>query len=162
MEAVIFIGIQGAGKSTFYRQRFLGTHTRISLDTLRTRRREQLLVESCLKAGQPFVVDNTNSLRTDRARYIGPARRAGFRIIAYFFHIPLQHAIRRNLQRESEQKVPVAALGGGHVGQIRAQLQRPSLEEDFDKIYTVELTAENRFAVTSETASGEGKEQADK
>jgi predicted kinase len=157
MEAVIFIGIQGAGKSTFYRQRFLGTHTRISLDTLRTRRREQLLLESCLKAGEPFVVDNTNSLRTDRARYIGPARRAGFRIIAYFFHVPLQDAIRRNLQRESEQKVPVAAL----VSTFK-KLQRPSLEEGFDKIFAVELTAENRFAVTSETASGEGKEQADK
>lgn len=28
MEAIIFVGIQGAGKSTFYRDRFFNTHIR--------------------------------------------------------------------------------------------------------------------------------------
>jgi predicted kinase len=41
MEAVIFVGIQASGKSTFYCQRFFATHMRISLDMLRTRRRER-------------------------------------------------------------------------------------------------------------------------
>jgi hypothetical protein len=31
MEAVLFIGIQAAGKSTFYRQRFADTHIRLQL-----------------------------------------------------------------------------------------------------------------------------------
>jgi hypothetical protein len=30
MEAVLFVGIQGAGKSTFYLQRFFDTHVRIT------------------------------------------------------------------------------------------------------------------------------------
>jgi len=38
MEAVIFVGLQAAGKSTFYRERFFDTHVRINLDMLRTRR----------------------------------------------------------------------------------------------------------------------------
>ena len=41
MEAVILIGIQGAGKSTFYKDRFFNTHVRINLDMLKTRHREK-------------------------------------------------------------------------------------------------------------------------
>ena len=40
MEAVILCGVQGSGKTTLYRDRFLETHARISLDLLRTRARE--------------------------------------------------------------------------------------------------------------------------
>src|SRR4029077_2067989 len=76
MEAIIFVGVQGSGKTTFYRERFFDTHLRISLDMLRTRHREQLLVAACLAAKQPFVIDNTNPLPADRARYIGLAREA--------------------------------------------------------------------------------------
>ena len=74
MEAIIFIGIQGAGKSTFFKERFFDTHVRINLDTLRTRRREEILLNACLQSRQPFVVDNTNPLPADRSRYLGPAR----------------------------------------------------------------------------------------
>ncbi len=92
MEAVIFIGIQGSGKSSFFRERFFDTHVRINLDMLRTRRREELLVAACLEAGQSFVIDNTNPLPSDRARYVGRARAAGFRTVAYFFESSLQEA----------------------------------------------------------------------
>jgi predicted kinase len=44
MEAVILIGIQGSGKSTFCRERFFNTHIRINLDMLKTRHRERYLV----------------------------------------------------------------------------------------------------------------------
>lgn len=32
MQAVIFVGLQGAGKTTFYKERFFATHLRLSLD----------------------------------------------------------------------------------------------------------------------------------
>ena len=44
MESIILVGVQGAGKSTFYRERFAATHVRISLETLQARAREQLLL----------------------------------------------------------------------------------------------------------------------
>jgi predicted kinase len=89
MEAVILIGIQAVGKSTFYYQRFFDTHMRINLDMLRTRRREQILVEACLTAKQSFVVDNTNVTRAERARYIPLARAAQFHIVGYYFQSTL-------------------------------------------------------------------------
>jgi len=85
MEAVVLIGIQASGKTSFYRQRFFATHVRISLDLLRTPERESALVETCLRIQQRFVVDNTNLTAAERARYLLPARAAGFRVIGYFF-----------------------------------------------------------------------------
>jgi predicted kinase len=34
--SLLFIGIRGSGKTTFFRERFFETHVRISLDLLRT------------------------------------------------------------------------------------------------------------------------------
>jgi len=143
MEAVIFVGVQGSGKSTFYRERFFDTHLRINLDMVRTRHREQLLLAACLAGKQPFVIDNTNPLPSDRARYIGPARGAGFRVVAYFFETSLADAIRRNNERAGKQKVPVPAIAGTF-----RKLQAPSLEEGYNAVYKVMLSPEGAFVVS--------------
>jgi predicted kinase len=143
MEAVIFVGVQSSGKSTFYRERFFDTHVRINLDMLRTRHREQLLLAACLTGKQAFVIDNTNPLPSDRARYIGPAREAGFRVVAYFFETPLRDAIRRNNERAGKQKVPVPAIAGT----IR-KLQAPTMEDGYDAIYKVTISPEGGFVVS--------------
>lgn len=57
MEAVIFVGLQAAGKSIFYRERFFTTHLRINMDQLRTRHRERALLAWCIAHRQRFVVD---------------------------------------------------------------------------------------------------------
>lgn len=141
-EAVIFIGAQASGKTSFYRQRFFETHLRISLDMLRTRQREQQLLAACLEAKQSFVIDNTNPLPADRARYIQRSREAGFRVVAYFFLTSLQDAIRRNRQRTGKQQVPVPAIAGTF-----RKLQAPSLGEGFDALYTVAVAPEDSFVV---------------
>lgn len=143
VEAVIFIGGQGSGKSTFYRETFFDTHVRINLDMLRTRNREKLILEACIAAEQSFVADNTNPTTDDRARYIAPARAAGFRMIAYFFSTPMGEALRRNNLRKGKQRVPPAAIAGTF-----KKIQRPTLDEGFDEIHTVELTSADRFVVT--------------
>lgn len=142
MEAVILVGVQGAGKSTFYRERFFDTHVRINLDMLRTRKREEQLLAACLAAGQSFVVDNTNPQAGDRAKYIGPARANGFRVIAYFFDVPLRDAMRRNHERKLLKKIPAVAVAGTH-----KKLERPRKDEGFDEIFTVQVTEPAGFGV---------------
>jgi predicted kinase len=140
MEAVLFIGIQGAGKSTFYLQRFLDTHVRINLDMLKTRYREEVFLQACLLAKQPFVVDNTNVLAAERARYIVPAREAGFRVVGYYFPVPVRHAIGRNQKREGKKKLPVQGILGTY-----KRLEPPRREEGFDVLRCVTVTEENEF-----------------
>jgi len=145
MEAVIFVGVQGSGKTCFYRERFFETHDRISLDVLRTRQREQLLLAACVQGRQAFVIDNTNPLPSDRARYIAPARAAGFRVVVYFFETSLRDAIRRNNQRGGKKKVPVPGVAATF-----RKLQVPTQEENIDAVYVVKISHENRFVVTTE------------
>ena len=64
MDAVILAGPQATGKTTFFAQRFLETHSRVSLDLLRTRNRESLFVDLCIRTQMRFVVDNINVLPT--------------------------------------------------------------------------------------------------
>jgi predicted kinase len=134
MEAVLLIGIQGSGKSTFYQQRFFRTHVRINLDMLKTRHREELLVRACIAAEQAFVVDNTNVLERERARYIAWTRPAGFRVCGYYLQTDLRDALRRNSQRPGKERIPES----GVLARYR-QLQPPRWEEGFDALYIVTI-----------------------
>lgn len=140
MEAVIFIGVQASGKSTFYRQRFVDTHLRLNLDMLRTRHREAILLRACLAAKQSFVVDNTNPTRAERAKYITAAHEAGFRVIGYYFSAKLKDALARNAQRTGKQCVPEQG--------VRATYQRlelPRYDEGFDMLHYVQIADDGTF-----------------
>ena len=142
MEAVLFVGIQGSGKTTFYKERFFETHVRISRDMLRTRNRQRLLVAACLAARQPFVVDDTNAERARRAEHIAPAKAAGFRVIGFYFRSPLAEALRRNRERPPGRVVPEAGVAGTH-----KRLEPPAWEEGFDELHVVEAAPGGGFLV---------------
>jgi predicted kinase len=142
MEAVILIGIQGSGKSSFCKGRFFDTHVRINLDMLRRRPREAILVEACLKARQPFVVDNTNPTRADRQRYIPAAKAAGFRIVGYYFESDVDACDRRNRQRPAAKVVPRSAVVAAH-----GRLEPPALDEGFDELHHVTIGPDGAFVV---------------
>ena len=142
MEAVILVGVQAAGKSTFYRERFFDTHVRINRDMLKTKNREQVLLEACLRARQPFVVDNTNVLAAERARYIQAARAAGFRVVGYFLRATPREAIARNKLRAGRAVIPIPGI----LGTLK-KLEEPRRDEGFDELYAVTLTADNLYVV---------------
>ena len=142
MQVVIFIGIQAMGKSTFYLRRFFRTHTRINLDMLRTRHRERLMVQACLDAKQPFVVDNTNPAVTDRERYISAAKSAGFEVIGYYFRSDVDACLARNEARPSDEQGPETAILGTY-----KRLEIPSVKEGFDQLFYVRTSEDGEFVV---------------
>jgi predicted kinase len=142
MEAVILIGIQGTGKSTFCRERFFNTHIRLNLDMLKTRHREGLLFKACLDAKQPIVVDNTNVRAMERALYLADARAAGFKVIGYYFRSAPGEALKRNEQRSGKDRIPAR----GVLGTFK-QLELPRREEGFDDLYYVRINSAGEFEV---------------
>jgi hypothetical protein len=133
MEAMIFVGIQASGKSTF---------VRISLKLLGTRRRERSLLDWCLDYQQPFTVDNTNPTAAERAIYIAPAKAAGFRVVGYVFVSDVPASIRRNEDRSGAARVPPAAIGG-----TKRRLELPTLSEGFHALHLVRIGDDGRFVV---------------
>lgn len=142
MEAILLIGLQASGKSTFYRQRFFNTHVRINLDMLKTRHREKRFLEVCLETLQPFVVDNTNPAKEDRRRYIEPAKAAGFRVVGYYLRSKVEECKGRNAERPQRQQVPLGGLLGTY-----KRLELPSLSEGFDDLYYVKIGEDGQFVV---------------
>ena len=138
MQAIIFTGIQGGGKTTFYAERFLKTHVRISLDLLKTRNKERQFVQLCLATGQKFVVDNTNPTIAERSRYIEAAKAYRFEVIGYFFNTTITEAIERNSRRAGKENISVIGIRSTF-----KKMQSPTPGEGFDSLY--EVTIRNGF-----------------
>lgn len=142
MEAIIFMGIQASGKTTFYRHNFFDTHIRLSLDMLKTRHRQRLLIDACILAKQRFVIDNTNVRREERAEFIQQAQAGGFSIRGYFFEPQVKRCIAWNEQREGKACIPVKGILG-----TLERLERPSLAEGFDQLNRVRVAPTGEFIV---------------
>lgn len=131
--AIIFIGIQASGKSTFYHEQF-EDYVHINLDTLHTRNKEKLLLQECVENGSSFVVDNTNPTREDREKYIRAARDHGYRVQGYYFQSSVSDCIARNQNREGKARVPDQAVAATH-----RKLELPEYGEGFDELFYVRM-----------------------
>ena len=129
---VILMGLQGSGKSTFYRMHLSEDFVRVNLDTLKTRYQEKLLIEECLYLQKSFAVDNTNPTRADRERYISVAKEHDYRIVGYFMESKIKDCMQRNALREGVAKVPDKAIAA-----TSNKLEIPSYDEGFDELYFV-------------------------
>ncbi|MEM7182963.1 MAG: AAA family ATPase [Spirochaetota bacterium] len=135
MEAIFLIGIQGSGKSTFYKNRFFNTHLRISNDLLKTKNRVEKLVEYAIETDTKVVFDNTNFDKTVRMDWIKKLRQNRFRIIGYFFEVNVDRALEWNQKRNSKEIVPKVGI----LGTLK-KLNRPTYEEGFDILYGVNIS----------------------
>lgn len=147
MELVLFIGLQGSGKSSFYRERFADSHVLVSKDLWpRARRRDarqQRLIADALAAGRSVVVDNTNPTPEIRAPLIALGKAHGARVMGYAFESRLEDCLARNARREGRAQVPEVALYA-----TRKVLRWPSPTEGFDALHFVRFTPEGTFDVT--------------
>lgn len=133
MEAIVFIGLQASGKSSFYKERFFSTHVRISLDLLRTRYREERMLSTCLETQQRFVIDNTNPTKEERHKYIAAAKAASYSVVGYYFRSKADECLARNQMRGE----PIPSVG---VLATAKKLTLPSYSEGFDQLNYVRLT----------------------
>lgn len=146
MKMILLTGAQGAGKSTFFQSRFRDSHARINIDMLRTRQRQRGLIEACPAFKQLFLVDNTNTTRAGRARYLLMARGASFSAHGCCFFARFETLLERNAGRIGKASVPDAA--------IRATLRRfeqPSLDEGSDALHRVTLRTDGDFEIAELT-----------
>ena len=141
MEAIIFVGLQASGKSTFYKNHYFNTHLRISNDLLKTRYREKKLLDICLETGMPFVVDNTNPTREVRAKYIEVLKGSKFKIRCVYFRIDLERSLAWNRGRSGAALIPDVGIFDTH-----KRIELPSLAEGFDELHYVDII-DNQFIV---------------
>lgn len=141
MELVILSGLQGSGKSSFFRERFEKTHLHVSKDLMRNVRdreaRQRRLIADALAARRSVVVDNTNPTPAQRVPLIELGRAHGARIVGYFFDVPLKLCLARNAQRSGRARVPDVAIFT-----TAKRLVPPSVEEGYDALYTVRPDAD--------------------
>ena len=141
-QAIIFIGIQASGKTTFYNQMLSdGYYTHISLDVLHTRNMENQVMMDCLNNGKSFVIDNTNPKISDRKLYIQKAKEYGYQVIGIFFQSIVKDCVLRNEERGGI--VPSKAIAC-----TSNKLQMPSKAEGFDELYYVRIN-NNEFEITT-------------
>lgn len=133
LELVIFTGLPGSGKSTYYRDHYAATHVHVSKDLMPNVRardeRQWREIEAALAAGRSVVVDNTNPSREARAPLIALGRRFGAKIVGVFFDVDAGVCIARNRGREGRARVPNVAIFT-----TRKKLQPPALDEGFDEL----------------------------
>ncbi|MCB0632201.1 MAG: AAA family ATPase [Saprospiraceae bacterium] len=141
MQGIIFIGIQGSGKSTFYKENFFNTHVRISMDLLRTRNKEEQLLDKCLELQQRVVIDNTNPTRKERQLYIEKFRQRKYEVIGYYFCSNVQDALKRNELRKGKERITEVGILS-----TAKKMELPASEEGFSKLYYVEIV-DNHFVV---------------
>lgn len=135
-ELVIFVGLQAAGKSTYFAAQLAATHVHVSKDLMtntrdRDRRQEREIV-AALTAGRSVVVDNTNPTPVVRAPLIALGRRHGARVIACYFETTIKDAVARNRAREGKARVPDVAIFV-----TAKKLVPPTAEEGFDEVRVI-------------------------
>ena len=125
---VILMGLQGSGKSTFFAREFADKgFEHISLDILKTRRKEAEVLQDCIDNNKDCVIDNTNPTKADRSRYIVPGKHCDFRVVGYFLQSKLGDCLERNERRE--RKVPKKGILATF-----NKIEMPSLQEGFDEL----------------------------
>lgn len=146
-EVAILIGLQAAGKTTFYRQHLAGTHRHVSKDTMRHNRNKQRrqlhLIAEALEAGDNVVVDNTNPSPDEWRPIINLGHQHGAVAVSYWFPPDIAKSLRRNARRANRERVPDVGIYA-----TLKRLRPPSVADGFDRLWSVADDDEGGFLVT--------------
>jgi len=148
LDVIIFIGLQGAGKSTFYRKYLATTHVYISKDLLTRHKtmnkdaQQNKLLAEALQAERSAVIDNTNPTLKDREQLIHIAHSYNAKVIGYYFDASVRECLARNKERSGKAQVPDKAI---YITSKRMVL--PTYEEGFDILFRVHTKDSGLFDV---------------
>jgi len=148
LEVIIFIGLQGAGKSTFYQTHPATAHGYVSKDllhrskTMNKAAKQNTLVEEALRMGQSVVIDNTNPTREDREPLIQLGHLYNATVIGYYFNTPVSECLIRNRERSGKARVPDKVI---YITSKKMTL--PTFEEGFDTLFRVHTKNDGLFEV---------------
>lgn len=136
MEGIIFIGLQASGKSSFFLESFYETHIRLNMDMLKTRHRENILLNACIEGKQKLVIDNTNPTIEERKKYIQAFKKGHFKVVGYYFESRIKDCLKRNSKRS--KKIPEIGIKATF-----NKIEIPSYKEGFDELFYVSLNNNN-------------------
>lgn len=135
-ELVILVGLQGAGKTTYFHEYLAATHVHVSKDLMghiRNRDAKQReLIAAALAEGKSVAVDNTNPTPATRAPLIEIGKQHGARLVGCFFEVPVKVAVERNRQRQGKARVADVAI---YV--TARKIKAPTFHEGFDEIRVI-------------------------
>lgn len=130
---IIMMGIPASGKSTFV-ARHLQDFSRINLDNLRTREREDAMLHALFLSEEDIVVDNTNVSPEERDKYFQLADQNGYMTVGILMESILSDCLKRNAQREGDARIPDFGV------EARAKdLTPPTEEEPFDFLFYAKM-----------------------
>jgi predicted kinase len=141
-ECIILVGLPGAGKTTFARDRY-PSHEHISKDAWpgagNQQARQDAALRRSLAEGRSVIVDNTNVSPAERAAVIAIAREFDARVVGYYIEASTREAVGRNEQRTGRTRVPKVAIFAS-----ARRLVPPVLEEGFDELHTLRASDEGQ------------------
>lgn len=134
MEMILFVGLPGSGKSTYYKNHFFNSHLRISNDLLKTRNRTEKLLAFCRETDMSFVIDNTCTTKAVRKRFLDFCSTLKIPIHkkCIYFDSPIDVCIKRNQSRIGKEKVPEIAIFGK-----AKEFEIPEISEGFDELIII-------------------------
>jgi predicted kinase len=129
-EIIVMCGLPGSGKSTYMKEHLEDTHVRINLDMLKTRRKEKILLTTCVASGIKCVIDNTNVTRAERENYIDIAKLNKIPIKCVYIQKDVKTCISQNKLRPVH--VPDIAIYTKN-----KKFEMPDISEGFDEVIVI-------------------------
>lgn len=134
----ILIGIQASGKTTFCEEYFSNVYT-VSLDIIKTRKKEDKIIAELVNTNKSFVIDNTNPTKAERKKYIDIAKQNGYKTVGIYFRSSINESAKRNTKRGN--KVPLKGILS-----TAKKLEQPSYSEGFNELFYVKIEC-NKFEI---------------
>ncbi|XP_060076989.1 bifunctional polynucleotide phosphatase/kinase-like [Ylistrum balloti] len=136
-EMVILVGFPASGKSFFSTTRLVPKgYVHINRDSLGTWQKCVALCTKSLKEGKSVVIDNTNTVKEQRARYVPLAKNAGVPCRCFVFSASLYQCRHNEKYREMVDKSH-KSISDVTMNTMRSKYEEPENGEGFSEIVKI-------------------------